>query len=495
MRKFLLATTLLAAPVLAAAQPIATPGGSAVAGPAGTTWSVNASGQVMQGKTAVPGGGDTSEVEVVNGVVWGKDNGNPNHYSPNPGGWFQLSGNATSWTPSTTPPPAVAATTAPTATALASTPVTAPALNTPSTTVTAPPLLSTPCTATTPAATSDSTTGNGSGSNFTTANGQFIGPNGQPWVGHGINVADNSMSSAQQSLLSDFPGTTFIRLNVYAYQDPSVYAAFINWATANHITVEIDDHSGFPSNAFSGSSLSAEASFFSAMAAYYKNYSNLMYESQNEPQGGNIDAEQEAVYNAVRSTGNNSPVGFNVYGGGDSGFSSYENATWLKTTTNTYITEHFYGWSSGYSTDPTAVQNALDSELTEGQFTNANGAMPIAIDEFGNSTDGSNTDANGVQVVNAVDGSGLTTAAWAWAPGGPSDLLLTGQGSGSVTAYGQQVAAAIAAAPAIDTGVTASAPASCQSPVATANAPAVTAPALTANPLSVQQVAAMAAGN
>jgi hypothetical protein len=69
--------------------------------------------------------------------------------------------------------------------------------------------------------------------------------------------------------------------------------------------------------------------------------------------------------------------------------------------------------------------------------------MPVIIAEYGNSTDGTTIDPNGVQVVTSVANAGASgrvvgSAAWAWLPGGNADHL---QDGGALTnPYGEQVA-------------------------------------------------------
>jgi len=125
---------------------------------------------------------------------------------------------------------------------------------------------------------------------------------------------------------------------------------------------------------------------------------------------------------------------------------------------------HYYGWLTGYSTDEATVSANLAADIAQTQQTvpTANGTLPIIIGEYGNSTSGTNIDANANQVISAVQNSGFGSAAWSWGPGYPGDGLTASSGSG-LSAYGQQIAAGIAAS--------ASASASA-APVTVASAPA-----------------------
>src|SRR6516162_2250860 len=89
----------------------------------------------------------------------------------------------------------------------------------------------------------------------------------------------------------------------------------------------------------------------------------------------------------------------------------------------------------------------------EHSIQSANGAMPVIVGEFGNSTDGANVDAGGTAAVQAVldvapQYSGYTAFTYYWpaswggnAAVGADDL--TNENTGALNAYGQQVAAAM----------------------------------------------------
>jgi hypothetical protein len=87
---------------------------------------------------------------------------------------------------------------------------------------------------------------------------------------------------------------------------------------------------------------------------------------------------------------------------------------------------HYYGWLSGYSTSQTTVSSTLSGVASETQqLTSADGKVPVIIGEYGNSTTGMTVDANGSQVVTAVQSSGLGSVAWAWGAGNPGDIRAT----------------------------------------------------------------------
>jgi hypothetical protein len=483
MPKTLLAATVLTSfASLAHAQQL-TPGSGSLTDAQGHAWSITGDGRVAEDGDLVPGGGDTSALTIINGVVWGQDN-DDDPSRANAGGWFTLGGGG--WKASTTAPPDTGA--AATSTPAPAAPQAVQATN--------PPMVDA-CTAATP----DFAASTGG---FGTIGGQFYSPNGQPWIAHGVNVPDFDMATAESSLLSALPNTNYIRLNIYSYADPSTYQSFINWATSRGIVVEIDDHTSFPSNAFSGSRLTEETQFFSSMASTFKTNPYVWFEPQNEPQGGDITGEQVAVYNAVRNAGNNNPVGLQLLGGGNPGFLSAMNVDAYSSMTNTFLAPHFYDWLAKYSTDPGTIAAALQGEISQAQtITSADGTMPVIIDEYGDSTDGTHIDAGGSATVDAVNRSDFGSAAWNFMnPGGGSaDQVTSG---GRLTAMGRQIAGYMTEPP---PGCAQSPTPTLTSEIAPALAPsstAETAPALlpasdqTAPPLSpahltVDQVAAKAA--
>lgn len=460
----------------------------------GNIWTVSSNNKILENNVAVVGGGDTDQLLVQGCTVYGHSNGQ----NGSSVGWFTMgSTNPTStdgWTASAAP--AGVATTqsaapAPAATTTTPTPAATPAAPAPAPIINA-------CTTAVPGyATSVGT--------FGTLNGQFYDPAGNPWIAQGVNVPDFDMTQAQSTLLSLLPNTNFIRLNIYSYADPSTYQSFINWATSHGVVVEIDDHTSFPSDAFSGSQLTAETQFFSSMATAYKTNPYVWFETQNEPQGGDITGEETAVYNAVRSTGNGNPVGMQLYGGGNTGFLSTMNLSAYTSMSNVFIAPHFYDQTSDASTIASSLQGEISAAQ---QIQTAGGTPPVIIDEYGNSQNGTSIDPQGAAVVAAVDSSGYGSAAWSFMnPGGASDPAdQVTNGGTSLTAMGQQIAAAettpnpgcaLSTTPAATTAQTtpALAPASTATtaPALAAASTPTTAPTLAANSLSVSQVATMAA--
>lgn len=293
---------------------------------------------------------------------------------------------------------------------------------------------------------------------FTTSNGQVIGPNGTPFIARGIDVLEGQEPSAG-TLVTDFPGINFVRLAIYDYASPAALSAYVTSLTAQGIVVELEDHNNNSGNAgggsgqiFTGSALTTELNWYSSVASAFAGNPNVWFGTNNEPSeidsSGNTDPAalstwQQQTYQAIRDTGNTAPIMLEMNSAGVGQTGVGYTASVYAGMTNTIWDVHYYGWLSGYSTDQGTVSSTLSSIVSEArQLTGANGTMPVLIGEYGNSTTGAAIDANGDQVLTAVQQSGLGSVAWAWGSGGPGDGLSDG-GTG-LSSYGQEVAAYIA---------------------------------------------------
>ena len=144
-----------------------------------------------------------------------------------------------------------------------------------------------------------------------------------------------------------------------------------------------------------------------------------------------MSAWEKATYDAIRGTGNNSPILLEITGW-PGAWNNAMNPADYAGMTNTMWDAHYYGWVPRYSTDQATVDQAL-ADLVAGvqAIKSADGTMPVIIAEYGNSTDGTTIDPNGVQVVTSVANAGASgrvvgSAAWAWMPGGNADHLQDG---------------------------------------------------------------------
>jgi hypothetical protein len=396
-----------------------TPGGGSITGADGHVWTITAFGSIVEDGHDTPGGGGTSALTIVNGTVYGQDNGHDGN-TVNSGGWFTLSSDGPTWRKSS--PPGAEASTAgiPAGLTQQAQPIALPA----------------------PICGSRVATGA-----FKVANGQVISPDGKPFIARGINVYD-SLINEGSAMIAMFPGLNFVRVGIHAYNDPASYQAFVTQMTSKGIVVAFEDHpdgGGGQDPAYTGSKLAAESNWYASMASAFKNNPYVWFGTFNEPgtQGGSVSAWEKATYDAIRGTGNNSPILLEITGW-PGAWNNAMNPADYAGMTNTMWDAHYYGWVPRYSTDQATVDQAL-ADLVAGvqAIKSADGTMPVIIAEYGNSTDGTTIDPNGVQVVTSVANAGASgrvvgSAAWAWKPGGNADHL---QDGGALTSpYGQQVA-------------------------------------------------------
>lgn len=299
---------------------------------------------------------------------------------------------------------------------------------------------------------------------FRVSGGQILNPNGAAFKALGINCGPQDMGNVQNNALRLFPGLNFIRFATY-YTAPSNYVsqypAFANWATANKIVIEFEDHAYPSPPAYTGSQLNAESSWYQGLAHQFLGNPYIWFGGINEPgdsgtysaQGVAISAQYQATYNAIRGQGNNNPLMLNYYGGGNPGsvgagfgltsstFAGMHNIVWDL---------HFYGWPFASNNNQTFINNYLAGSVSGGYgiaaaqtIQSADGIVPVIVGEFGNSASGGSVDFNGAQVVQAVLTNGHGYAAWTWGSASTEadNLVLPSQ---NLTNYGALVAAAIA---------------------------------------------------
>jgi hypothetical protein len=171
---------------------------------------------------------------------------------------------------------------------------------------------------------------------FHVTNGQIISPDGSAFVARGIDVMQGDQPSVS-TLLNDFAGINFVRLAVYDYANPASLAAYVNSLTSQGIVVEIEDHNNNAGNAgggtgaiFTGSALTTELNWYSAIASAFASNPYVWFGTNNEPSeidaSGNTNAAalsawQQQTVQTVRNAGNNAPVmvEMNSWGVGQTG--------------------------------------------------------------------------------------------------------------------------------------------------------------------------------
>jgi hypothetical protein len=286
---------------------------------------------------------------------------------------------------------------------------------------------------------------------FNAANGTITTPDGQAFLAAGVGLEDNEVTASTASqILSLLPGTNMVRLGITSLTTPlsSTLQAFITQLTNAGVVVEIEDHNaeGFASsgaNVPSGSALTNELTWYTAMAQQYASNPYVWFGTMNEPTNPTnqaaVSTQEEDIYNAIRGAGNSNPILLEQLGGWTTtGLVAADYAS----MTNVIWDTHIYGWESSYSTNQATVSSDLAFQVADAQsIQTAEGVVPVIIGEYGPSTDGTTTDPNGNQVIAAVQGSGVGALAWNW--NAAADAVANNAGT-ALTAFGNLVAPFIA---------------------------------------------------
>ncbi len=318
------------------------------------------------------------------------------------------------------------------------------------------------------------------GVGFVVKGGQIIDPKGKAFVPVGVNLNEEGLLAVAVAdatcapLLSFFPGLNCVRIANRSYRAPSYYTAAIANLTAKGVVVLLEDHSGGASHSpLIGSDLTAELTWYSALAAAFASNPYVWFGCYNEPGAGTnlpaIQAQNVAIYQAVRAA-SKAIVALSLPSGGNKGMvgpngkgfdgSTMGPANMIATMTGVVWDLHNYGWLSGYSTDPAVIKAFLlgtapaptGTGVSAAQlWQSADGVVPVIIGEYGNSTDGTNVDADGTTLCQATIAAGYGGLAWAWrSDGAAADRLTTSMWTGSgysanpaLTPYGSLIAGLI----------------------------------------------------
>lgn len=289
----------------------------------------------------------------------------------------------------------------------------------------------------------------------TTSGQQFL-YNGAPITFRGINAycdppnqfgPDGGLGQwGPSAVLGLFPGINLVRMNSFSYPSVGFMQPIIAGLTAAGCFVEIEDHN-YPT-CLTGSALQQSANWYHAMAQAFAGNDKVLFGTQNEPDlssgWGAVETELESIVNAVRGAGNSNLVFVCAAGGYTT---SGLNGTKIKALQNVAWDLHFYNWLANNSTALQANVNALNTEVANAEAT---AALAPYIGEFGISSGalGPVDDPGGNQVVQAVQQSGLSSAAWAYTSGNASLPLLLNSTAGNpasgLTAFGASTAKFIA---------------------------------------------------
>jgi Cellulase (glycosyl hydrolase family 5) len=290
---------------------------------------------------------------------------------------------------------------------------------------------------------------------FQVANGAVTDPSGKPWRANGINCCYRQVWGNGQpdlarfsstALKRGFPGLNFVRFaDLYSYgitraAHPAYDATVRAWVqdlTSNGIVVEAEVH--YTGAYASGQALIDAKRWLAEWASTFKDNPMVWFGTQNEPHGNahGISRMMRVMYDAVRNTGNKSPVLFCCGNPGDE-ITGMDPAQ-FSSTSNTGFDTHYYGWivSSGLSLGQVAAQCSA--------FRNQQGPMTVFCLETGDSTDGRNRDANWKQVLLQSLNNPPSSAAWYanWSDTGADQLLAAPYDFSSLTDYGQVVRTAM----------------------------------------------------
>lgn len=404
----------------------------------GSIFTVSSDGHVLKNDRRVTGGGDTAEVTVRNGVIYGRDNGSPGHSSPNLGKWFVLSD--LDWVsmgqadPDETQPPPTAQRPSiePTATA-PDQPLPAP--------IAVGQEAQYACNAGVPNSPAES-------GGFATVEGKLLQPDGTPFIAHGVNVYSFDLASAREGLVRTFPGVNLVRLIARKRMSPASITDFVNHMTAQGIVVEIEDHpnAGGGQNSGPPGGIAAENAWYSSMAAAFKTNPYVWFGTFNEPMNvRGLSQWQEQTYNAIRGTGNGNIILLEPSGSRPQNLQQVMDPAVYAKMENVVWDPHAYNYQSNYSTDQSTVDASVHGMISAAQKIHGidGSTIPVLVGEFGTSTTGSNvSDPGGMQEVKAVANSGVGYAAFTWTTGiAPGNMLRNRDGS--LTSYGQYMAGAI----------------------------------------------------
>lgn len=271
--------------------------------------------------------------------------------------------------------------------------------------------------------------------------GRLVRANGTVFKVVGTAVSSGAESVAPvATILSLIPGINTIRYAILSWNVASVNDAYVVSLTNAGLWVVIENHStpgGGVGTTPSGAALAAEAAVYAALATKYINNPLVAFGTPNEPPNtfgasgsitpGAKTAEDVAIYNAIRGTGNNAVIEIEQIGGGvPPGFSAAQTlgagqvnglnpASAYSTMRNIIWGPHQYNWLTQFSTS-TAVNQAMTSTIKTlcQQVPTGDGLGPVAIFEFGVSTSGTTPDAGGINNVLGVEGSGIDAVSWGW---------------------------------------------------------------------------------
>ncbi len=214
----------------------------------------------------------------------------------------------------------------------------------------------------------------GSGFTVSQATG-FVDGSGKRWEFRGYNCWWGEYNNIRLALFTHFPGANFVRVVCDRNTTVANIQPMISELTGRNMVCLIDYHD----SVFAGT-----IAWYQMMVTAFKANLLCFMETPNEP-GGDVSGDQIKIINALRAAGWTSPIGLELIGGWQ--FDNVKPAmAALAQNNQIFLCPHNYAsWWVGN------MQNTA----------NATGLYSI-VDEFGDSTDGSNIDPNGADCVRTI---------------------------------------------------------------------------------------------
>jgi hypothetical protein len=244
---------------------------------------------------------------------------------------------------------------------------------------------------------------------FHVANGQVVDSNGNNFVAKGLAILDGEMHDHPASeLVRLFPRISAVNLAVggdnngalSARSDSEIFA-WVDDALSRGLIVVLSDYVPGQPNARTGNDLTNVCNWYSRFASRYKDQPRIWWTTSNEV-SGSMSESHRAIYNAIRSTGNNSIIWMESQDGNNT--TSGMNAGDYSSMSNVGFNGHTYPWmfdkNSGNQADYDNTATGI-VQMFQNFARSADGVMPVMMGEGGNSTGGNGTPPDD-RIINGV---------------------------------------------------------------------------------------------
>jgi Cellulase (glycosyl hydrolase family 5) len=290
---------------------------------------------------------------------------------------------------------------------------------------------------------------------------------GSMFLLRGPSILDGMISEVSPQMIRNaFIKRNFITLavgadgNGYATAQPnSVIIPWVNAATALGFIVMLSDYVPREPPVRSGADLQASLNWYHSLALAFASNPNVCWTTENEviDGGGDTSTMHLAIYNAIRTAGNNGLI----FMEGNKGFTTaWMNPSVYAGMTGVGWNVHIYPWEfNTTSNNQTDYDNKVRNYVSTFQnfAKSRDGIMPVLMGEGGNSTGGSDVPPDdpiiygksavvqsfiNLTVTGTAIGDLCGYAAWLWnwfGQGGDSDTLVNADNV-TLTDYGRRIA-------------------------------------------------------